>query len=482
MTIETAEGNGGSAQLVIDLRNSTRHDVTEPSHRRLEARQVTVARPHEIPIPPAPPGSQFLTYKQDPTVGDMGVRTVFISGLILNGPRDARIQCNLPGTAPVARNTNADFIFPPDSIQFDCAHTWAVVRETLTMCERLHGAPIPWAWNTGGNTDHIMVFPRAGVTANAFYSRTAKALKFFFFTPQGSANQVFTCRSMDIVAHEAGHAILDGLKPGWLSNGSPPQTGGLHESFGDLVAMFLALSQLDQAEAVMALSRNNLHAKNFIAHVAEEFGAALGNPFGLRNGDNDLKLGEVGNQVHAISQVFTGGIYDIMADIFSFELERQGNKKRPSLILVEVAGHLSKLVLDAIIAAPDRNAVYSDVINKMLALSKDRKDPPVYRTFIRNHFTFREVMVSPTPLDDLLAGAMHLGDPNYAGTDGEDVLELEQAPAPASLEAPQDRSLCCGTMQLPEFRRDESDLSDGKSLSDDELLAEEYKRLARAFK
>lgn len=480
MTIETAEGNGGSAQLVIDLRNSTRLDATEQSHRRLEARRVAVAQPHEVPTPPAAPGSRFLTYKQDPSIGDMGIRTVFISGLILNGPRDARIQCDLAGTAPVARNTNADFIFPPDSVQFDCAHTWAVVREALTMCERLRGAPIPWAWNTGGNTDHITVFPHAGVTANAFYSRTAKALKFFFFTPQGSANQVFTCRSLDIVAHEAGHAVLDGLKPGWLSNGSPPQTGGLHESFGDLVAMFLALSQLDQAEAVMALSRNNLHAKNFIAHMAEQFGAGLGKPFGLRNGDNDLKLSEVGNEVHAISQVFTGGIYDIMADIFAFELDRQGNKKRPSLILVEVACHLSKLVLDAIVAAPDRNAVYSDVVNKMLVLSQGQNDPPIYRTFIRNHFTFREVVVSPTPLNDMLAGLMPLGDPNYA--DGEDLVELEQADSPASLVAQQDRSLCCGTMQLPEFRRDERDLSDGKSLSDDELLAAEYKRLAKAFK
>jgi hypothetical protein len=94
------------------------------------------------------------------------------------------------------------------------------------------------------------------------------------------------------------------------------------------------------------------HAKTFIAHVAEQFGAALGKPFGLRNADNDLKLSEVGNEVHAISQVFTGGLYDIMSDIFAFELDRQGSKKRPSLILVEVAGHLAKLLIEAIIAAP----------------------------------------------------------------------------------------------------------------------------------
>ncbi len=35
------------------------------------------------------------------------------------------------------------------------------------MYERIRGGTrIPWAWNTGGNTDRLTVFPRAGVTAN----------------------------------------------------------------------------------------------------------------------------------------------------------------------------------------------------------------------------------------------------------------------------------------------------------------------------
>ena len=60
--------------------------------------------------------------------------------------------------------------------------------------------------------------------------------------PTGSSERVFTCRSFDIVSHETGHAVLDGLRPNWLLASAPPQTGGLHESFGDLTAIFLALS------------------------------------------------------------------------------------------------------------------------------------------------------------------------------------------------------------------------------------------------
>ena len=120
------------------------------------------------------------------------------------------------------------------------------------------------------------------------------------------------CRSFDIVSHETGHAVLDGLKPQWLNADNPPQTGGLHEAFGDLTAIFLALSQLDQCDAVVAQTKARLHDKTFLADIAEQFGLALGNTNGLRNADNDLTLSQAGTEVHAISQVFTGALYDIL--------------------------------------------------------------------------------------------------------------------------------------------------------------------------
>ena len=95
------------------------------------------------------------------------------------------------------------------------------------MYERFRSpTPVPWQWNTGGNTTPLSVYPHAGVTQNAYYSRSQKALRFFYFDTNAPppSHTVFTCRSFDIVAHETGHAILDGLKPGWLSIGAPPQT------------------------------------------------------------------------------------------------------------------------------------------------------------------------------------------------------------------------------------------------------------------
>jgi hypothetical protein len=394
-----------------------------------------------------------MIWKQDPSVGALGLRLTFVPTRVVAGPRDWRIRTELPGTTPVQSGVAGDFVFPPGTPESDCAHAFAVTRSTLSLFERaLHGQSIPWAWNVGSNLDPVSVFPRAGVTPNAFYSRSQRALKFFFFTPSGATTPVFTCRSLDIVAHETGHAVLDGLKPGWIGAGNPPQTGGLHESFGDLAAIFLALSQLDQVDALVALTKAHLHEKNFIAALAEQFGAGLGRPLGLRNADNDLKLSQVGNEVHAISQVFTGAIYDILADLYAHRRIVQFALADPAQILLDVAHDLCDLVLNAMVAAPNQGATYTDVANAMLNLSVNRKDPAIYRTIIRHHFTVREVVVAPVPLAEVSAKRARFDYAEPAFSDGREGEKLVATKHP-SLDADvgQDRSRCCGTMQLPEF-------------------------------
>lgn len=375
-----------------------------------------------------PPGARVLIWKQDPSVTDLGTRKAFLPGVILAGPRDARITHGAPGIAPVSPNAFGDFILPPDTEQFDAVHTFAVVRQTLTLYQRAlasSGAPalLPWQWNSQRNTDPLQVFPHGlPDVMNAYYSRTERALKFGDFVPNGATGRVYTCRSFDIVAHETGHAVLDGLKPRWLLRRNPPQTGGLHEAFGDLTAIFLALSQLDQAEAVIAQTKADLHDKTFLADMAEQFGLALGRPNGLRNADNDLTLAQAGNQVHALSQVFTGAVYDILADMFEFE-------RRPGLLddgalLHRTGEYLCGLVLRALIAAPDFGATYAQVASHMLQFAASDGKPQEYRDFIRHRFTVREVDVA----DDVRT------------------LAIEEDSGQQ-----QDRRSCCGTMNHAEY-------------------------------
>ena len=419
---------------------------------RLHRKAAALAQPGapRLKTGTPPPGARVLMWKQDPSVTEMGTRKAFLPGVLLEGPRDARIASG-KGIAPVSPNAFGDFIVPPETDQFDAVHTFAVVRQTLTMFQRLLAAHdaglVPWAWNSGSNTDPLTVYPYGLPNVmNAYYSRNERALKFGDFVQQdGSAARIYTCRSFDIVAHETGHAVLDGLKPKWILSSAPPQTGGLHESFGDLTAIFLALSQMDQAEAVVAQTRGDLHDKTFLADMAEQFGLALGRPNGLRNADNDLTLAQAGTEVHAISQVFTGAIYDILADIFAFE--RHPALEDDAVVLHRTGAYLCGLLLRALIAAPDSGATYADVANGMLKLASTDNRPAEYLDFIRNRFTVRQVVVA------------------RAGGDG-NVTTLAAAVVDAP-DAAQDRRACCGTMNHAEYL----DLHD--------VLEEERQALAR---
>jgi hypothetical protein len=407
--------------------------------RALATGQPAVSQPAQPPAAlPVLPGTRVLMWKQDPSVDEIGIRKAYLPGHVFDGPRDARIVSQ--GLPPVIPNALGDFIVTPANVDaFDVVHTFAVARQTLTMYQRNQSdAPLPWQWNGADNTDPLSVFAHAGVTMNAFYSRSQKALKFFFFTKPGdpsTAPQFFTCRSLDIVSHEMGHAILDGLKPGWLGLGNPPQTGALHEAFGDLSAIFLTISQLDQVEAIIAQTKANLHDKTFLSDLAEEFGAALGRPNGLRNADNDLTLSQVGTEVHALSQVFTGGVYDVLADIFTHE--QRANLRDDAAVLYDVGQYMAGLVVRAVIAAPAAAATYADVVNQMRALVV-ADDKPQYRPFITNRFALREVLPPGSPLDE------------------EGPLEAHVVDKP---EAIQDRRGCCGTMLIAQEGEDEEALT-----------------------
>ena len=382
-----------------------------------------------VDLPPAvdPPivGSRTRIWKQDPSVKELAQpRDVYIHAQVKEGPSDSQIV--IRGLSPVTPDLNQDFLIDPasDEKAFDAVHTYTIVRQVLTMYQRVLDRKIPWQWNSNTNQEPLSVHPQAGRTANAFYSRDEKALKFFFFKPNSQpagSPDVFTCRSLDIVAHETGHAILDSLKPDWLSS-RVAQTGGLHESFGDITSILTILSQLDLVEYIVAQTKSDLHGRNILAALAEQFGNARGMPQGLRNADNNLKLSEVGNEVHNISQVFTGAFYDILADIFT--ANRNSRLRDDAVTLYETGRYMAGLIVKSIEKAPATNAIYADVANAAISIAKADGHPD-YATFIEKHFTLREV----------------LGVQAFAGHP--DLSHLGIYPS---------RHGCCGTMQHPEYQ------------------------------
>lgn len=340
-------------------------------------------------------GSRVKIWKQDPSVKSIGIRSSYISTEVQDGPSDQDII--LQGMPHVVANANNDFIFLPQEnpLEFDAVHTFTIVRQVLTMLRRaLNRMQITQNFNWYWGPEPINVYPRAGLDANAYYSRYEKALRFFYFHPAGNESNplIYSCRSFDIVAHEVGHAALDSLKPEWLSSSWHPQTGGLHESFGDLTAIFTMLAQMDVCEAITVESKADLHTKTFFPAMAEQFGEAFGRPMGLRNADNDLKLSDVSTEVHDISRVFTGAVYDILADFF--EIYQDPSLFDQAESLYKVGKYLTSLVIASIWQGPEVNATYADIANKMMELEED----DVRKEIIKNQFKKREILDAPVSL------------------------------------------------------------------------------------
>ena len=222
-------------------------------------------------------------------------------------------------------NNEADL----NSLDFNQVSVFATILKTMAMFEESDtlGRPITWAFNA----PQLLVVPRAGDWANAFYERETHSLQFFYFNPESNPEQpVYTCLSHDIVCHETGHAILDGIAPD-LYNCISPQGLALHEAIADLTAVTLALRSRTLRTAVLEQTRGDLKGRTAFSKVAEEFGRAsdsrsdaLRSLFNKRTLDpNDRTKDEFGipnrvarNEPHDLSEVLSGAFYSVLVKIF----------------------------------------------------------------------------------------------------------------------------------------------------------------------
>jgi hypothetical protein len=91
----------------------------------------------------------------------------------------------------------------------------------------------------------------------------------------------------------------------------------------------------------------------------------------------------------------------------------------------------------------------------MLNIAAADGDPVQYRTFIRNRFTVREVIVSPVPL-----------------TEDHDPEHEHEAAVLDPEGAVQDRRGCCGTMNNPEYWDWDAHNQDGEEPEDEAVTPE----------
>jgi hypothetical protein len=199
---------------------------------------------------------------------------------------------------------------------------FGAVHKTIQMFEEKDalGRPVKWAFGA----PQLLIVPRAGEWANAYYERETHSVQLFHFLAPNE-QQVFTCHSQDIVAHEVAHAVLDGIAPD-LYSAVTPQALAIHEAVADMAALLCSLRCRELTRRVLDQTGGDIRRSSVFAGLAGQFAAGLGqgSPF-LRNLDNDRSLcpGAASersvdrSEPHALSEVLTGALYRTLQVVYA---------------------------------------------------------------------------------------------------------------------------------------------------------------------
>jgi hypothetical protein len=245
--------------------------------------------------------------------------------------------------------------------------------------------------------DALPVELDGGVDLNAYYDRTA--LHFFHDTVAGHA--CFTGESPDVVCHEHGHAVLDGVRAE-LFDAPFAEAAAFHEAFGDVSAMLAALRLASVRDALLDATGGRIHRSSAVSRLAEQLGWAIRQSMpdaverdALRNAANSwfyrdpaqlpptAPASQLSSEPHSFSRVFSGAFLHALSGML---LARTGAADAASAsgarggaaggraggavdadAIAAVAAEAARLLHAAVGAAPVVPAYFSQVAAHMLA-------------------------------------------------------------------------------------------------------------------
>ena len=264
--------------------------------------------------------------------------TIENEDIFLNGPISRRVAVVdfdpktgtvVPGARLLPPKGNSDFseyelmnendVNDPAFMQIT---TFGGIYKTIDMFEEPDtlGRRVQWAFPG----TQLLVVPRAGEWANAFYERNSRSIQLFYFTTGGKT--VYTCHSQDIISHETTHAVIDGVVPD-LYHATSPDGLAIHESLADIATLMMAFRSRELASKILKNNNGSLEEPSVFTEVAEQFGGALtksGHELrNLRNNKTITSLDFNRDEPHALSEVLSGALYAVMVRIYD-DLRKAG--------------------------------------------------------------------------------------------------------------------------------------------------------------
>ncbi len=288
---------------------------------------------------------QHRYFSQDPLTEQLMTASMPADGVEI-GPQNARLKVDDPGQPVAARDENGNMLYVPTDPRFAQVQTFVAADRSLRVFERHLKRKLDWAFGR----EQMLIHPHAGNTINAFYNRQEGSINFYTHLDHELGKVVNSGHSAEIVSHESGHALLDGVRPEWI-NCLEDATGGFHEAFGDVMAFLVALEEPRNVDKLLSETGGDLKRPNSVARLAEEVSRALWDELNieranhdyLRNANNRLvnadpatlpmdppNENELGRAVHNYSRVMTGAMWDVL-DSFHRQYQAQGFDVRQSL-------------------------------------------------------------------------------------------------------------------------------------------------------
>lgn len=296
-------------------------------------------------------------------------------------------------------NNQGEFIYPGDQSDFTVANTFVAAADTVrTFEEKLAqhtGRKLNWAFRNS----KLGVSPTSGHWKNAYYSREHGGLFLFSFdTKNGEKSS--SGNSGEIVAHEAGHAILDAVKPGW-NRSNNVEIRAFHESFGDMLAILMSLKDEKVISSLVEDTGGDLRdgpksKKNLVSEMGEELGNQIGirsayndfhykNPSELPNRGNETQLGR---EAHDFSRLFSGAFYEILDGISD---GYRADGQTPDQALRSAADEGWTLLVGMLDKAPMSGGSFRRLAQSMIAGEKELNGGK-RQELLRDVFARREIV------------------------------------------------------------------------------------------
>ncbi|MFG1420299.1 gluzincin family metallopeptidase [Roseixanthobacter liquoris] len=277
-----------------------------------------------------------------------------------------------------------------DTTQYRQMSTWAVVQNTLDHFENAFGLGRRILWGFQGN--RLIVVPNAGYGQNAYYDRQSKSLQFYYFD-DGDA-RVHTCLSSDIVVHELGHAILDGIRPYFLESVTP-QTAAFHEFVGDLTAILMVFRNNRFRKEIAKRAGDNLAGEVLLSGIARQFGEAAKGQDYLRSATNERTMANLPTRLepHDVSEVLTGAMFDFLLRV-SVQYRTRGKNISVADALWYTVQRVQTMAIQALDLLPPVEATFADYARAMLRAEAvaNPTDPAGYRKMLADVFIARGIL------------------------------------------------------------------------------------------